>query len=56
MDFRWRIKDMMQKYKNHPISLTKEELRGLKCLKENIDIMLLKSEKGNCTVVLDKSD
>ncbi|CAH8868385.1 unnamed protein product [Trichobilharzia szidati] len=37
-------------------NLTKQEIEALKHLKNNKDIVITKSDKGNATVVLDKSD
>jgi hypothetical protein len=56
MEFRWRIRAMLEKHRNSTINLTKMELKSLKLLKRNEDIMILRADKGNCTVVMDKSD
>jgi hypothetical protein len=56
MEFRWRIRAVLEKHRNSAISLMKMELKGLKLLKKNEDFMILRADKGICTLVVDKSD
>jgi hypothetical protein len=54
MEFRWRIRSMLEKSKSSRPNMTTEELRAMKSLRPNKDIRILQANKG--TVVLDKSE
>jgi hypothetical protein len=56
MEFRWKIRSMLEKSKPASPNMTKQEFRALKSLKLNKDIRILQADKGNCTVVLDESE
>jgi hypothetical protein len=56
MEFKWRIRAMLEKHRKSTISPRKMELKSLMLLKKNEDIMILRDDKGNCAVVVDKSD
>jgi hypothetical protein len=56
MEYRWKIRTMLEKSKAAPPNLSKQEFIALKSLKHNKDIRILQADKGNCTVVLDDSE
>ncbi len=43
-------------HSKHPIDLTKQERQALKDLKNDDDIIILPTDKGRMTVVMDYSD
>jgi hypothetical protein len=55
MEFRWKIRSMLEKSKSPMPNMTKMELKAMKSLRLNKDIRILQEDKGNCMVVLDES-
>jgi hypothetical protein len=55
MEFRWKIRSMLQKSKSSTPNMNKKEMKAVKLLRLNQDIRILPAERGNCTVVLDQS-
>jgi hypothetical protein len=55
MEFRWKVRTILQKSKTPTHNISKKELEAVKSLKLNKDIRILPADKGNCTVVLDES-
>jgi len=41
MDYRWKIRSMLEKYKPASPNMTKQEFKALKSLKHNKDIRIL---------------
>jgi hypothetical protein len=56
MEFRWKIRSMLGKYKSSRPNMTTKEFRAVKPLRLNKDIKIFQADKGNCTVVLDESE
>jgi hypothetical protein len=54
-EFRWKIRSMLEKSKSPRPNLSKKEFKAMRSLRLNKDIMILLADKGNCTVMLDKS-
>jgi hypothetical protein len=46
MEFRWRIRSMLEKFKSSKPNVTKKELRALKSLRLNKDIRLFRQIKA----------
>jgi hypothetical protein len=46
---------MLKNSKSLTSNITRKESVTLKSLKDNKEIIILKADKGNCTVVLDES-
>jgi hypothetical protein len=55
MEFRWKIRSMLQKSKSSTSNMSKKEMKAVKSLMLNQDIRIIPADKGNCTVVLDES-
>jgi hypothetical protein len=55
MEFRWKVRSMLQKSKSPTLNINKKELKAVKSLRTNKDIRILPADKGNCTVLLDES-
>jgi hypothetical protein len=55
MEFRWKIRSMIEKSKFSRPSMTTKELKTVKSLRLDKDIRILQADKGNCTLVLDES-
>jgi hypothetical protein len=56
MEYKWKIRTMLEKSKPAPPNLSKQEFIALKSLKHNKDIRILKADEGNCAVVLNDSE
>jgi hypothetical protein len=56
MEFRWKVRSMLEKSKSSRPNMTTKELKAVKSLRLNKDIRILRADKGNCTVVLDESE
>jgi hypothetical protein len=54
MEYRWKIRSVLEKSKPTSPNMTKQEFKALKSLKLNKDIRILQADKGNCTVLLDE--
>jgi hypothetical protein len=54
MEFRWRIRSMLEKTGPPKSNISKQEMAAIKSLKQDKDIRILQADKGNCTVVLDE--
>jgi hypothetical protein len=54
MEFRWKIRSMLEKSKSSRPSMTTKELTAIKSLMFNKDIRSLQADKGNCTMVSDE--
>jgi hypothetical protein len=48
MEFRWKIRSMLENSKPSVPNMAKNELRATKSLKLNKDIRILQADKGNC--------
>jgi hypothetical protein len=55
MEFGWGIRCMLEKSKPLAPNITGKECMALKSLKDNKEIRILESDKGNWTVVLNES-
>jgi hypothetical protein len=55
MEFRWKIRSVLEKSKSFMPNMTKKELKAVKYLRFNKDIRILRIDKGNCTGMLDES-
>jgi hypothetical protein len=55
MEFRWKIRSMLERSKSSRTNLTTKELKAVKSLRLNKDIRILQADSGNCVVVLDES-
>jgi hypothetical protein len=55
MEFRWKIRSMLEKSKACRSGMTTMELKAMKSLRHNKVIRILQTDKGNGTVVLDES-
>jgi hypothetical protein len=55
MEFRWKIRSMLEKSKSSRHNMTTKELKAVKSLRFNNDIRIPRVDKGNCTVVFGKS-
>jgi hypothetical protein len=55
MEFRWKIRSMLEKSKSSRRNMTTKELKAVKSLRLNKEIRILRVGKGNCTVVLEES-
>jgi hypothetical protein len=55
IEFRWKVRTMLQKSKTSTHNISKKELKAVKSLKLNKDTRILPADKGNCTAVLDES-
>jgi hypothetical protein len=55
MEFRWKIRSMLEESKSSRPNMTMKELKTIKSLRFNKDIRILQADKGNCTVVFDES-
>jgi hypothetical protein len=53
MEFRWKIRSMLEKSKSSTPNMTTKEFKAVKSLRLNKDIRILQADMGNCTVVLD---
>jgi hypothetical protein len=56
MEFRWKIRSMLEKSMSSRPKMTTEELRAVKSLRLNKGIRFLQADKGNWTVVMDESE
>jgi hypothetical protein len=56
MEFRWKVRSMLEKSNSSRPNMTTKELKAVKSLRLNKDIRILRADKGNCTVVLDESE
>jgi hypothetical protein len=56
LEFRWRIRSMLEKTRPPPTNIKKQEISAIKSLRLNKEIRILRADKGNCTVVLNESD
>jgi hypothetical protein len=54
-EFSWMIRSVHEKSKPMKPNITRAESKALNSLKHNKEIMILQADKGNCTVILDKS-
>ncbi|XP_023702099.1 uncharacterized protein LOC111861618 [Cryptotermes secundus] len=54
MEFRWKVRSMLQKSKSPTSNIRKKELKAVKSLRLNKGIRILPADKGNCTVVLNE--
>jgi hypothetical protein len=54
MEFRWKIRLMLEKSKSFMPNMTKKELKAVKSSSLNKDIRVLQADNGSCTVVLDE--
>jgi hypothetical protein len=55
MEFRWKIRSMLEQSKSSRLNTTMKELKTVKSLRLNKDITILQADKDNCTVVFDES-
>jgi hypothetical protein len=55
VEFRWKIRSLLEKPKPVPSNIMRAESSALKSLKHSRDIRILPGDKGNCTVVLNGS-
>jgi hypothetical protein len=55
IEFCWRIHCEWEKSRPLTSDITRKECMALKSLKDNKKISILQKDKGNCTVVLNKS-
>jgi hypothetical protein len=55
MEFRWKVRSMLEKFRSHSPNMTTKELKAVKSLRLNKDIRILRADKGICTVVLEVS-
>jgi hypothetical protein len=55
MEFKWKIRSMLEKFKSSKMNMSKKELYAVRSLRLNKDIKILHADKGNCTVVVDES-
>ncbi|PNF20184.1 hypothetical protein B7P43_G16972 [Cryptotermes secundus] len=56
MEFRWKVRSMLEKSESSRPNMTTKELKAVKSLRLNKEIRILRADKGNCTVVLDESE
>jgi hypothetical protein len=56
MEFRWKIRSMLEKSKPSLPNVNKKELKAVISLGLNKKICILQADKGNCTVVFDESE
>jgi hypothetical protein len=54
MEFRWKMRSMLEKSKSSMSNMTKKKLKAIKSLRLNKDTRILHSDEGNCMVVLDE--
>jgi hypothetical protein len=55
MEFRWKIRSMLEKYKSCRTNMIMKELKAVKSSRLNKDIRILQADKANCTVMFDES-
>jgi hypothetical protein len=55
MEFRWKIRSMLEKTNSSRPSTTTYELKAVKSLRLNKDLRIHQADKGNCAVVMDES-
>jgi hypothetical protein len=55
LEFRWKIRFMLEKSKSSRPNMTTKELKAVKSLRQHKDTRILQADKGNCTVVFDES-
>jgi hypothetical protein len=55
MEFKWKIRTMLEKTKPLISNISRAESNALKSLKRNRDIRILPGDKGNCTVVMNET-
>jgi hypothetical protein len=55
MEFRWKIRSMLEKSRPPPINMGKLEHKAQKNLRLNKDIKILQADKGNCTVIMEEA-
>jgi hypothetical protein len=55
MEFRWKIRSMMEKSKSSRPNMTTKKFKAVNPLRLNKDIRILQADKGNCTVVFYES-
>jgi hypothetical protein len=53
IEFRWKIRSMLQKCKSPTSNISKKELESVKSLRPNKATRILPADKGNCNVGLD---
>jgi hypothetical protein len=56
MEFKWRVKFMLEKFKLFSLKKAKAEFEALKQFSFKKDTMILQAGKGNCTVIMDESN
>jgi hypothetical protein len=56
MEFRWKVRSMLQKSKSPTSNISKKKLKAVKSLRLNKDIRILPADKGNCSVVLEEME
>jgi hypothetical protein len=52
MEFRWKIRFVLEKSKSSILNMTIKELKSVKSLRLSEDVSIRQTEKGNCHVVL----
>jgi hypothetical protein len=55
MEFRWKVRSMLQKSKSPTHNISKKDLEAVKSLRLNKNIRILPADNGDCTVMLDES-
>jgi hypothetical protein len=55
MEFRWKVRSMLEKSKFSRPSMTTEELKAVNFLRPDQAIKILQAHKGNCAMVMDES-
>jgi hypothetical protein len=55
MEFRWKIRSMLEKSMSSRLNMTTKELKAVNSLRLNKDTRILQADKVNCTVVFDES-
>jgi hypothetical protein len=55
MEFKWKIRSMLEKPKPLISNITRAESNALESIKSNTDMRILPADKGNCTVVMNES-
>jgi hypothetical protein len=55
MEFRWKIRSMLEKSKSSRPNMTTKELEAIRSLRLNKDIRILQADQGNFTVIFDET-
>ena len=55
-ELRWKVRQALEKAKTPKPNLTRQQQAAMQSLSRDTDIIILPADKGNATVVMDKSD